>query len=136
MKKSTQLLLFALCLAMGVLLDLAPIKVPDGIDKIYHLMGFSLMTFLTITTYVSFFGKKSINCFLMFLVTFGGVFAGIAEFLQKFVLIRECSVDDWITNLLGITLIVVIAFLHYSKEKQNMELNEGRFEFKDLPAIL
>lgn len=136
MKKSTQLLLFALCLVMGVLLDLAPIKVPDGIDKIYHLVGFSLITFLAISTYVSFFGKKHINYFLTFLITFGGVFAGFAEFFQKFVLIRECSVEDWITNLFGITFIVILAFLYYSKERQNIELSEGSFEFKDLPVAL
>lgn len=120
---------------MGVVLDLAPIHVPDGIDKIYHLTGFALITILAISTYISFFGRKHINDFLLFILASGGVFAGVAEFLQNFTVVRECSVGDWVTNLCGIILIVVIAFLHYSKESKNIELTEEKFEFKDLPAV-
>lgn len=135
MKKSTNLLFFCLSIVVGVILDLVPIQVPDGIDKFYHLIGFSLITILAISTHVSFFGRKHINDFLLFLLASGGVFAGVAEFIQNFTVVRECSVQDWITNLCGITLIVVLAFLHYSKESKNIELTEEKFEFKDLPVV-
>ena len=136
MKKKLQLLVLGLVFVVGILLDLAPIRVPDGIDKIYHFIGFSLITILAISTYISFFGKKWINLFLMSLLIFGGIFGGISEFLQKYVAIRDCSFQDWITNLCGVTLIVVIAFLNGSRERKKIESNESQFEFKDLPINL
>lgn len=135
MRKSIQLILLCLLLMIGALLDLAPVHVPDGIDKLYHFIGFSFVTLFAIATYVSFFGKKLLNFFFMFLLTFGGVFAGISEFLQKFVAVRDCSVADWITNLCGISFVVALAFLAYSKERRTVELSEGRFDFKDLPVV-
>lgn len=135
MKKSQQLLLFCLLLVAGVLLDIAPIQVPDGIDKIYHFIGFSVITISAISTFIAFFGKKSLDYFLLFLLAFGGIAAGICEFLQKFVAIRECSVYDWATNLFGITLVVIITYLVNSKENSNVESDENRFDFKDLPVL-
>jgi VanZ family protein len=132
MKKIIKLLMFFLFLGLGVFFDLAPINVPDGIDKIYHFIGFSLMTMLAISTFSSFFSKKWLNLFLMFLLVFGGMFAGIAEYLQTFVPLRTCSVDDWITNLCGITFVVIFVFLNNSKEEKVIELNEGQFELEDL----
>ena len=134
MKRNSHLILFCLFLAGGILLSLAPIQVPDGVDKVYHFVGFALVTTSAISTFISFFGKKYIDSFLIFLLAFGGVFAGMSEFAQKFVALRSCNVEDWITNLCGITLVVVISFLSLSKEKTKVELNSGRFEFKDLPA--
>ncbi len=110
MKKFTQLIFFCLLLVTGVLLDIAPIHVPDGVDKVCHFIGFSLITVFAILTFVSFFGKKWINFFLMFLLVFGGVFAGLSEFLQFFTAARDCSVGDWITNLSGIAFVVLIMF--------------------------
>ena len=136
MKKVTQLLLFCTLLIAGVLLDLAPISVPDGIDKIYHLVGFSLITIVAISTYIAFFNKKWINAFLLFLLVFGGAFSGISEFLQTYASMRECSVYDWMANLCGIAIVVVFTFLINSKETKNVEFNEDRFDFKDLNVAL
>jgi len=135
MSRVKHLVLFLLILLMGIILDLAPIQVPDGIDKLYHFSGFALLTGFAISTYISFYGQNSLNYFFVFLLTFGGVFAGVAEFLQEFVLIRECSAGDWLMNLLGITIMVAIAYLNNSKNKKNTELNEGQFDFSDLPAL-
>jgi len=136
MKKITQLLLFCTFLAVGIILDLAPIHVSAGIDKLYHFMGFSLITIFAISTFVSFLGRKSLNAFLLFLLGFGGIFAGISEFLQTFVAVRDCSVNDWVTNLCGIAVVVVFTFLISSKENTTAELNEGQFDFKDLHVAL
>jgi len=135
MKKITLLIAFILVLVAGILLDLAPIRVPDGIDKIYHFIGFSLLTFLAVLNFVEFFGKESVNSFLLFIMTFGGIFAGISEFLQKLTAFRDCDVNDWLTNLFGITLVCIITFLIYSKEKKEFEINQTTFDFKDLPAL-
>ena len=135
MKKITLLITFILVLAAGVLLDLAPIRVPDGIDKIYHFAGFSILTFFAILNFVEFFGKKSVNSFLLFIMTFGGIFAGISEFLQKLTAFRDCDVNDWLTNLCGITIVCIITFLVYSKQKKEFEIDQATFDFKDLPAL-
>jgi len=134
MKKVSYFLLLSLFIAIGIFLDLVPIRVPDGVDKVCHFLGFVVITFVAISTFVSFYGKKSLDYFLMFLLTFGSLFAGLSEFVQKFVSIRECDAGDWLTNLLGITLVVAITYLVNSKERRTAELNEGYFDFKDLPA--
>lgn len=69
------------------------------------------------------------------MLTFGGVFAGISEVLQKFIAIRSCDVNDWLVNLCGIALVCAITFLTNSKEKKDIELNQERFDFKDLPVL-
>lgn len=134
-KKISNLILLVSVLATGILLDIAPISVPDGVDKVYHFIGFALLTALAISTYVSFFGKKHINLFLMALLILGGVFGGLSEFLQEFVSMRDCSVNDWLADLFAVNLVVVFTFLNVSREKKNIESLDGRFEVKDLPLI-
>lgn len=114
--------MFCLILVGGVLLSIAPIQVPDGVDKICHFIGFILVTAMAISTFIIFFGKKYINSFLICLLAFGGILAGISEFAQKFITLRECSVEDWVTNLGGIAIVVVIAFLVFAKKKRNIDL--------------
>lgn len=133
MKKITLLITFILVVVAGILLDLAPIRVPDGIDKVYHFIGFSILSLFSILSFVEFFGKKSINIFLFFIMTFGGVFAGISEILQKYVAIRSCDVNDWFVNLLGIAFVCMVTFLTYSRQKKEFEINQATFELKDLP---
>jgi len=133
MKKSTKLLLFCLLTVVGIALDIGPFQVPDGIDKILHFTGFFLITQLSISTYKSFFGKKNINFFLLFVLVAGGTMAGLAEFVQKYTPMRECSAADWLTNLFGISLGTLVAYLSYKKECKNIELDESRFKSKDLP---
>ena len=133
MNKNKQLLLFCILIISGIVLDIAPLQVPDGIDKIYHFVGFALITMSAISTFTAFLGTKALNAFLFFLLGCGGVFAGLSEFLQAFTAVRTCSVYDWVTNLLGITIVVAIAFLANAKEQKNIELNEGRFDYKDIP---
>lgn len=134
MKKVTLLVLFAVLLISGVILDLLPIRVPDGLDKIYHFVGFAALTITSIKLFEAFFGKKLINSFMMFILIFGGLFAGISEVLQKLVAVRSCDVNDWVVNLLGIGLVCVVTFLINSKASKIRELNYEMFEFKDLPS--
>lgn len=70
----------------------------------------------------------------MCILIFGGFFAGISEVLQKLVSVRSCDVNDWIVNLLGISLVCVITFLINSKAGKIRDLNYEMFEFKDLPS--
>jgi len=129
------MILFCLFLVGGILLDLAPIHVPDGIDKIYHFIGFALITVLAISIFVSFFGKKWINSYFIFLLISGGILGGVSEYLQKLTAVRGCCVEDWLANLAGITLVVILAYIFYSKEEKTIELTQGRFDFKDIPII-
>lgn len=135
MKRATLLITFTLVLVVGVLLDLAPVQVPDGIDKIYHFTGFFLLTLLSILNFIEFFGMKLINLFLLFVMTFGGIFAGISEILQKLISVRSCDVNDWFVNLLGITFVCMIVFLVCSKQKKESEITQTTFDFKDLPSL-
>lgn len=135
MSRVKHLVLFLLILFVEIILDLAPIQVPDGIDKFYHFLGFALLTVLAISTFIVYFGKSFLNYFYLFLLTFGSLFAGLAEVLQSFVAVRECSAGDWLANLMGITIVVAIAYLNNSRNKKNAELKESQFYFKDLPAL-
>lgn len=136
MKKNNLFIVLILTLMAGVLLDLAPLHVPDGIDKIYHFVGFAVISVLAILTFVEFFGKKSINLFLLSVMSIGGFFAAISEFLQKLTAVRDCDVNDWLVDLLGITLICIVAFLIYAKQKKELEINQATFDFKDIPVLL
>lgn len=117
MKKETHLTIFILLLIAGITLDLAPIQVPQGIDKIYHFIGFAIITAFAITTFIGFFGKKYLNIFFVFILIFGGLFAGISEEMQKFTVVRGCDVFDWLVNLAGITIACVLAFLINAKKE-------------------
>ncbi|MDD3436889.1 MAG: hypothetical protein PHC64_07045, partial [Candidatus Gastranaerophilales bacterium] len=81
--KNIHLITFILLIITGITLDLAPIQVPDGIDKVYHFIGFFLITIFAIASFSSIFGKKQLGKFFMFILIFGGFFAGISETLQK-----------------------------------------------------
>ncbi len=135
MKKTFMLIVFICVLASGIALDLLPITVPDGIDKLYHFLGFSLLTALSIKTFIVFFGKKNINKFFFFLLTFGGVFAAVSEGVQSFLSLRSCDVYDWLTNLFAIAFVVLIAYINISKENLIEEALNSRFDKRDLLAF-
>lgn len=136
MKKEFQMALLGFILIAGIMLDLVPIKVPDGIDKIYHFLGFSVLTISAISTFIAYKGTKYLNSFLIFLLVFGGFAAGVGEMLQKFVAIRECSPYDWATNLLGIAVVVIISYINHSKAERNIEIDESTFKFQDIVVYL
>ena len=135
MQKNKQLFILCLFLVMGIILNIAPINVSDDVDKLYHFIGFALMTISAISTYIEFFGQKRINLFLLFLLLLGSVVTGLAEFMQKFIEIRPCSFEDWVANMLGIASVSVIVFFYCSKAEKNIENIEDRFDFGDLPAV-
>ena len=119
MQKKIHLTIFILLLIMGFVLTLAPIEVQEGVDKVYHFIGFFAISISAITTFYVFFGEKHLNIFMAFLLTFGALLAGISEDLQKFVPQRGCDVTDWFTNLAGISLACVLTlFLHFKKQKE------------------
>lgn len=111
MKKSTHLIIFISLIALGIILDLAPIEIPAGIDKVYHFTGFFIITISAITTFCAFFGKKWINIFFILVLIGGGLCAGLSEDAQKLVPIRGCDPVDWLTNLGGISLACVLFFI-------------------------
>ena len=117
--KKASLIIFISLLIIGIILDLAPIQVPTGIDKIYHFTGFFLITISSIVTFILFFGKKQLNYFFMFILIFGGLFAGISEILQKLTAVRGCDVMDWLVNICGIGVASALAFLMTSKREED-----------------
>lgn len=122
MKKSTHLIIFISLIVIGILLDLAPIEVPAGVDKVCHFAGFFLITMSAIITFYKFFGTKWLNIFFIMLLTVGGLFAGLSESAQKLVAIRGCDPYDWITNISGISLACVVFFLMNSFNKSHEEI--------------
>lgn len=121
MKKSTHLTIFIILLFTGVLLDLAPIRVPAGVDKVCHFLGFFVITMSAIITFYKFFGTKWLNLFFILILTGGGLCAGLSEDAQKLVPIRGCDPYDWITNIGGISLACVVFFLMNSIRKRQEE---------------
>ncbi len=119
MKKQTHLIIFISLIATGIILDLAPIKVPMGVDKVLHFFGFFVFTMSAIITFYKFFGTKWLNSFFMLTLIGGGLLAGLSEDAQKRVAIRGCDPYDWITNIGGISLACVIFFLMNSFNKSH-----------------
>jgi VanZ family protein len=120
-RKIINLIVFITLLIAGIALDLAPIEVPAGIDKVYHFIGFFVITISAIITYISFFGTKFLNYFIVLILTLGGLCAGLSEDAQKLIPIRGCDVTDWLTNLGGIGLACVFLFLLNSKIQRKKE---------------
>ncbi len=113
------------------MLDIACISVPDGIDKVYHFIGFSLFSASAIRTFISFFGRDKINSFIISLLIFGGLFAGLMEVLQNYTPSRNCDVYDWAANILGIAFVCVLYFLINCKQKRVMKTRQNIFCFND-----
>lgn len=131
MKKIIRLIWLILFLFGGVMSYIAPLSVPDYIDKIYHFIGFAVFTILSISVFAAFFDKKWLNTFLVFILIFGGTIGGLAELAQKTVLMRSCSYEDWIANLLGIVFVVLFVYLVNSKQDRSAELFEEKFDLEE-----
>ncbi len=102
-------------MVLGIIIDLLPITMQNGTDKIYHFVGFAVFTGIAIANYVNFFGYKHINNFLVAMLILGGFCSALSEFFQKLVAVRSCDVTDWFVDLLGILIVCTFAFLYYSK---------------------
>lgn len=121
MKKRNNLIIFISLLISGIILDLAPITVPAGLDKVYHFIGFFTISLSAISTFLAFFDKKWLNYFFIFMLTVGALCAGLSEDAQKLDPVRGCDVYDWITNLGGISLACVLSFLYNAKNASEKE---------------
>lgn len=121
MKKNTHLIIFISLILLGLFLDLAPIKVPAGVDKVYHFIGFFVITMSAIITFYKFFGTKWLNLFFMLTLIGGGFLAGLSENAQKLVAARGSDPYDWVTNIGGISLACFIFFLMNSLNKSREE---------------
>jgi len=129
MKKFIRLIWFILFLFGMVMFYITPVAVPNYVDKIYHFIGFAVLTILSISLFAAFFDKKWLNSFLVFLLIFGGAIAGIAELAQKhFSAIRSCDYEDWIANLCGIVFVTLFVYLVNSRQESNLELFEEKFD--------
>ena len=135
MKKIIRLIWLILFLFGVVMFYLAPISVPDYIDKIYHFIGFAVLTMLSISAFAAFFDTKWLNTFLVFILIFGGTIGGLAELAQKFVLARSCNYEDWIANLCGIVFVVLFVYLVNSKQERSAELFEEKFDAGSLRSF-
>lgn len=114
--------LTTIILVIGLILDMGDIRVPQGIDKIYHVILFFLATSIFLLYYMKLFGKKWLPYLLVFILFFSGIIADITEKLQQFSNIRTCEFGDWLANNLGMLLAVVFIYLlsiKSSGEKEN-----------------
>lgn len=122
MKKIIILLVLILALIGGVYLDLAPVIVPDYIGKIFHFLGFAFITLLLTVLYRQFFGTKKLNVFLVSVLLIGGIIAGLSEYLQRSVILRSCTYDDWLANLSGIAVVILSVYLINAKHEKEIEV--------------
>lgn len=121
MKKRNNLIVFISLLIIGLVLNLAPIEVPAGIDKVYHFIGFFVISLSAISTFLAFFDRKWLNFFIIFMLTVGALCAGLSEDAQKLTLARGCDVFDWFANIGGISLASLLTFFYISKKEQEKE---------------
>lgn len=131
MKKTLLLTAFVLLLITAFLLNITPVHVPDGIDKVFHFIGFSSLATFAILVFRSFFGEDSINFFIILVLIFGGVFAGIFEISQNFIPTRSCDINDWFMNLFGIAFSCALSFLFYAKKGILAKEKHSAFNFKE-----
>ena len=122
MTKITSLILLIFFLFIGFLLSVLPIKVPDGIDKIYHFAGFYSVTVFSIYVITKFFGKKKINSYFVFILIIGAGLATLSELIQDGAVLRNCNSDDWITNLAGVSSATLIMYLSNLRVTRKLEL--------------
>lgn len=93
-----------LTLILGVVvagLALSPVSVPmpvDNVDKLYHAVAFT-----GLSVPVSFLAPRLIPVTVIVLAVFGGVI----EVIQPYVG-RECSLRDWVANVAGIAIGVIM----------------------------
>ena len=131
MKKFIRIFWFVLFLFAMVMFYVAPVSVPDYVDKFYHFIGFAIFAMLSIALFAAFFDNKWLNTFLVFLLIFGGVIAGAAELAQKqFSEIRSCTYEDWIANLCGIIFVTLFVYLAKSRQESNIDLFEEKFDIE------
>ncbi|HBG49567.1 MAG TPA: hypothetical protein DDW90_08730 [Cyanobacteria bacterium UBA9971] len=131
MKKFIRIFWFVLFLFAMVMFYVAPVSVPDYVDKFYHFIGFAIFAMLSIALFAAFFDNKWLNTFLVFLLIFGGVIAGAAELAQKqFSTIRSCTYEDWIANLCGIIFVTLFVYLANSRQESNIDLFEEKFDIE------
>ena len=131
MKKFIRIFWFVLFLFAMVMFYVAPVSVPDYVDKFYHFIGFAIFAMLSIALFAAFFDNKWLNTFLVFLLIFGGVIAGAAELAQKqFSEIRSCTYEDWIANLCGIVFVTLFVYLANSRQESNIDLFEEKFDIE------
>lgn len=124
-KKTALLTLLAAVFILGVILDMMPIHIHGGVDKICHFVAFSIFSGLLTVCYVEFFGAKLINRFLFYLLTIGGIMACFSELLQKFSSIdRDCSALDWLFDILAIGFVGGITYLYYSLKEKKDKLSD------------
>lgn len=124
-KKNILLSLLIITFISGVVLDLSPIHIHDGLDKVCHFVAFSVFSGLLTLCYVEFFGTKLINKFLFFMLIIGGVVACFSELLQKFSSIeRDCSALDWLFDILAIGFVGAISYLCYSKKEKSEAIDD------------
>ncbi|EKE04304.1 MAG: hypothetical protein ACD_20C00087G0009 [uncultured bacterium] len=122
MTKITSLILLIFFLFIGFLLSVLPIKVPDGIDKIYHFAGFYSVTVFSIYVITKFFGKKKINSYFVFILIIGAGLATLSELIQDGAVLRNCNSDDWITNLAGVGSATLVMYLSNLRLTRKLEL--------------
>ena len=118
-KKFILLALLVIVIISGIILDLLQIHIPNGVDKVWHFVAFSLFSYLLILCYVEFYGTKFINRFLVLFLIIGGILACCSELLQKFSSIdRDCSALDWFFDILAIGFVGIISYLFYSRKNK------------------
>lgn len=101
-KEARAAILLTLILGVAVAgLALSPVSVPmpiDNADKLYHAVAFA-----GLSVPVSFLAPRLIPGMVIALAVFGGVI----ELVQPYVG-RDCSVWDWLANVAGTAIGVII----------------------------
>ena len=122
MNRYIYLAVLILTAILGLFFDLSPISVPEDLARPYNFLEFFILAALSALVFIKFFSQKYLNTFLVFVLLAGSLIATLAEVLQKFVTVRQCTLEGWLANITGLfTGVIIIYFsnLIASKEKDN-----------------
>ncbi|OGH96377.1 MAG: hypothetical protein A2104_04785 [Candidatus Melainabacteria bacterium GWF2_32_7] len=127
MSKFKSLIILTFILFIGLLLSILPIKVPGGIDKIFHFIVFYGTTTFSTYIIIKAFGNKWINHYLIAILMIGGGLATLSELIQDYVPLRSCDLDDWFINLTGIGASILVTYLLNQRSIRESEILEEEF---------
>ena len=129
LSKFFSLAILLIMLIFVVILNVCPIVVPNGLDKIVHYIGFFMFSGYACFVYVKMYGKKYFNFFLVRLLIYGAVLATITELSQKYASLRSCDVYDWLYDIYGIASAGIFAYFVNLTVSHKAEVDYDEAEF-------
>ncbi|MEW5821152.1 MAG: VanZ family protein [Cyanobacteriota bacterium] len=106
-------------------MSFSSINIPHGYDKILHFMAYFMATIIvSLSFYYVFTNKHWFNYFLIVICILGAIVGAVIEKLQEYYNpIRECETNDWLANITGISIAILVIYLFNIYDNRKKERN-------------